>query len=271
MKKTRFVFSALVIGVLLNAVKVSASSNDSIWGKIVDSISGAPVSFVKIIGEMTNAPSCSTFSNDSGKFALGFQLPVSLRPMIIGKTPVQYQEKIYSLNGSVISGNMLSAGVYLKMIAINGQKKFYKVMNSESREQHSRQTLDKFRALGKIKQIICKLVFQKAGYFQDSSTAYLGQNGLIDTMVPITCPGNGVIGSLSQTPTIQFVGLQNGASMINGKANNINTKTSRVVLWALTNEWYIQPAIAWPYTEICGDGTWSNSTYPWSRDRKSVV
>jgi hypothetical protein len=82
-------------------------------------------------------------------------------------------------------------------------------------------------------------------------------------MYPV-CPGN-IIGDLNQPATISIVGLVPGAGSVRGFANNINAQETKVVLWALTNMWYVQPWIAAPYTRVCGDGSWSNSTHPWQR------
>lgn len=76
-----------------------------------------------------------------------------------------------------------------------------------------------------------------------------------------------IIGNLSQPPEIDFINLSSGDSKIYGVANNIDASKIRVVLWALTNKWYVQPWIYSPWTEICDDGSWNNSTHGW----KSMV
>lgn len=35
----------------------------------------------------------------------------------------------------------------------------------------------------------------------------------------------------------------------------------KIVLYAFTNQWYVQPQVAAPYTDINNDGTWSNWTH----------
>jgi len=64
---------------------------------------------------------------------------------------------------------------------------------------------------------------------------------------------------------IKIVGLQLGDGIVSGTANVFDTSETKVVLWAKTDRWYVQPSIAEPFTIIQGNGTWSNSTYPWER------
>jgi hypothetical protein len=54
-------------------------------------------------------------------------------------------------------------------------------------------------------------------------------------------------------------------SSVCGHATNVDTTKIKVVLYALTNEWYVQPTIANPWTSIDSQGNWCNSTYPWSK------
>jgi hypothetical protein len=64
---------------------------------------------------------------------------------------------------------------------------------------------------------------------------------------------------------IKIVNLQPGDGIVNGTANILDTTLYRVVLWAKTDRWYVQPSVANPYTIVQSDGNWSNSTYPWDR------
>ncbi|MDH3891227.1 MAG: hypothetical protein OEV49_09095 [candidate division Zixibacteria bacterium] len=64
---------------------------------------------------------------------------------------------------------------------------------------------------------------------------------------------------------ISIVGLQPDDDTVNGTANVLDTTQFQVVLWAKTNQWYVQPTVADPYTHIQGDGSWSNYTHPWDR------
>jgi len=64
---------------------------------------------------------------------------------------------------------------------------------------------------------------------------------------------------------IRIVNLQPGSSTVNGTANVFDTALTRVVLWAKTDRWYVQPSVSEPYTIIQGNGVWFNSTYPWDR------
>jgi hypothetical protein len=56
-----------------------------------------------------------------------------------------------------------------------------------------------------------------------------------------------------------------GASQLSGYAYNVDPNTTKVVIYALTNQWYVQPLVDSPFTNIAADGSWTSSTYPWSR------
>jgi hypothetical protein len=76
----------------------------------------------------------------------------------------------------------------------------------------------------------------------------------------------GSIGDPAQHPEIRIVGLTPGSSAIRGTVNNVNARKVRVVLYAKTDYYYIQPSIASPYTKVCvGNGRWSSTTYTWDR------
>jgi len=82
------------------------------------------------------------------------------------------------------------------------------------------------------------------------------------TTTLVTCPG-GIIGDPNGTPEIQITDPQ--PAQIRGVARNVNTDTQRMVCYAITNHAYIQPDIyAWG-ADICSDGLWVTSTYPWGR------
>jgi len=96
--------------------------------------------------------------------------------------------------------------------------------------------------------------------------------------IPISCssdsseknavsPDNqpGIVGDPNLTPTISITNLQPGDATIKGTANNLDTAKTKVVLWAKTDRWYIQPFINNPYTYIQSNGSWSNTTHPWNR------
>lgn len=76
------------------------------------------------------------------------------------------------------------------------------------------------------------------------------------------CPG-GVIGSLTEAPVIRITAAK--PDQISGSARNVDARRIRVVLWVLTDRWYVQPYIDSPYTLICSDGAWSSYTHPWNR------
>jgi hypothetical protein len=64
---------------------------------------------------------------------------------------------------------------------------------------------------------------------------------------------------------IRITDLQIGDDTVKGLANSPPAAGHRVVLWAKTDRWYIQPSTIAPFTYIQSDGTWSNYTNPWTR------
>jgi hypothetical protein len=55
-----------------------------------------------------------------------------------------------------------------------------------------------------------------------------------------------------------------GASYVSGTACNIDTSKIKVVFWAETNQWYVQPYDFAPFTDISSNGSWSSYTHPWN-------
>ncbi|MDP2696010.1 MAG: PEGA domain-containing protein [bacterium] len=101
--------------------------------------------------------------------------------------------------------------------------------------------------------------------YYDFSTYVRIDSGLmasVNQTLSVTCTGM-IIGDLNQPPEIDFIDLEPGDRNIYGVANNVDAGEIRVVLWALTNRWYVQPLISNPYTSICDDGTWDNWTHGW--------
>lgn len=64
---------------------------------------------------------------------------------------------------------------------------------------------------------------------------------------------------------INIIDLQEGDNRVNGIADIPDTSLYKVVLWAKTNVWYVQPTTIEPFTIIQSDGSWSNFTNPWDR------
>jgi uncharacterized protein (TIGR03437 family) len=55
-----------------------------------------------------------------------------------------------------------------------------------------------------------------------------------------------------------------GANRLSGHACNVDPAKIKVVIYVLTNQWYVQPLANAPFTTIAMDGSWSNSTNGWS-------
>ena len=66
-------------------------------------------------------------------------------------------------------------------------------------------------------------------------------------------------------PTITLDTPAAGATQLSGHTCNVDTAKIKVVIYVLTNQWYVQPLVAAPYTTISSDGSWANSTHPWDR------
>ncbi len=86
----------------------------------------------------------------------------------------------------------------------------------------------------------------------------------VGTMLSL-CAGCGGGGDqASHGPTITIVGLKPGDSEVHGTARGIDPTTAKVVLYAKTDQWYVQPFTDAPFTTIAADGSWHNSTHPWT-------
>lgn len=74
-----------------------------------------------------------------------------------------------------------------------------------------------------------------------------------------TCGGN------TGQPTVTLNAPAAGATQLSGCACNADPTKDKIVIYALTNEWYVQPLIDAPFTSIASDGSWTSSTNPWQR------
>jgi len=70
------------------------------------------------------------------------------------------------------------------------------------------------------------------------------------------CPSGGQPAVFLSPPAV-------GASRLYGLACNVDTSKIKVVIYALTNQWYVQPFVDAPFTNIANDGSWTSSTFPW--------
>jgi hypothetical protein len=79
------------------------------------------------------------------------------------------------------------------------------------------------------------------------------------TVTPVTsnCPPGGQPAVILNTPTA-------GETQLSGYACNVDTTKIKVVIYALTNQWYVQPYVDAPFTNIASDGSWTNTTNAWS-------
>ena len=64
---------------------------------------------------------------------------------------------------------------------------------------------------------------------------------------------------------LKFINLEPNDNIVNGYANITDTTLYKIVLWAKTDRWYIQPLFSEPYSIIQSSGLWSNTTNQWNR------
>jgi hypothetical protein len=66
------------------------------------------------------------------------------------------------------------------------------------------------------------------------------------------------------TPSVTLNTPASGATQLSGHAYNVNAGSSKIVIYALTNQWSVQPLVDTPFTDISADGSWTSSTHTWS-------
>lgn len=65
-------------------------------------------------------------------------------------------------------------------------------------------------------------------------------------------------------PTITLDTPAPGATQLSGHACNVDTTKIKVVIYSLTNQFYVQPFADAPFTDIASNGSWTSSTHAWS-------
>jgi hypothetical protein len=75
--------------------------------------------------------------------------------------------------------------------------------------------------------------------------------------------GGNTGGNNGGAPSVTLNTPSAGANQLSGHAYNYPS-TAKIVIYALTNQWYVQPLVDAPFTTIQSDGSWTSSTYPWS-------
>ena len=88
---------------------------------------------------------------------------------------------------------------------------------------------------------------------------------LLLTLALLGCGGGTVTNSTpGGQPTVTLDTPAHGATQLSGHAFNVDPANIKVVVYALTNEWFVQPFVTAPFTNIAADGSWTSSTHPWS-------
>src|SRR5664279_4000843 len=71
-------------------------------------------------------------------------------------------------------------------------------------------------------------------------------------------------GGTDGQPAVTLNTPSTGATQLSGHAYNVDSTTTKVVIYVLTNQWYVQPFVDAPFTNISANGSWTSSTNPWS-------
>ncbi len=85
-------------------------------------------------------------------------------------------------------------------------------------------------------------------------------------LVLVGCGGSSPVSLVNNggQPTVTLNTPSPGATQLSGHVSNVDTTKTKVVVYALTNQWFVQPFVTAPFTDIATDGTWTTSTHPWS-------
>jgi len=119
-----------------------------------------------------------------------------------------------------------------------------------------------------------KIYYTTDGTTPTTSSAVYSQPIMVQTTETLKAMAvaPGYLNSLVASAAYNIVGTQPSitlnvpaaeATQISGHAYNVDPNTTKVVIYALTNEFYVQPLIDAPYTNINPDGSWSSSTNGW--------
>src|SRR5271166_2975526 len=97
----------------------------------------------------------------------------------------------------------------------------------------------------------------------------LNLTALLPLVALVGCGGgtsntSGNSGSGTGQPAVSLNTPSPGATQLSGHAYNVDSTTTKVVIYVLTNQWYVQPFVDAPFTDISADRSWTSSTNPWS-------
>jgi hypothetical protein len=73
-----------------------------------------------------------------------------------------------------------------------------------------------------------------------------------------------VTAAFNPAPVVTLNTPAPGATQLSGHAYNVDPSRIKVVIYVLTNQWYVQPFVDAPFTNISADGSWTSPTNPWS-------
>lgn len=97
----------------------------------------------------------------------------------------------------------------------------------------------------------------------------LGLIGLLTLIaLPLLNKSGRTSANITMAPSIKITlvprrGTGGGDDMgtIGGTASGVDFNKSRVIIFAHTDQWYVEPYVNSPYTSIAEDGKWENDTF----------
>ena len=200
--------------ILCFLVPMSAFSADTVSGVVSDSMTGAPLSGVKVV---IIARSCSTFTNVVGAFTLAIPIPTSVvHPSSIPKM-VRIQDEgvsVMDLKGCIVEKDRdFSSGFWLLRFKSSEGEFVTRVLNLSSFKRSGylalmgQGTVSDNQVLAKAAAISYSLSFEKNGYSPTLKLATGGQNVTVK-LLPESASGNFQIktdslGTLTVTTQIQ--------------------------------------------------------------------
>jgi hypothetical protein len=159
----------------------------------------------------------------------------------------------------------------------DGSNQLSQIVSSVTATQTFAAGVASIRTLPAATQQIVFTAYSKPIYATWAMNGHIGDDGTTDAGYAVeqeiaTALTNAVESAVDSAPTpaptagpptVTLDPPAAGASELSGHAYNIDTTKIKVVIYVLTNEWYVQPLVDAPFTDISSDGSWSSYTNPW--------
>jgi hypothetical protein len=114
---------------------------------------------------------------------------------------------------------------------------------------------------GQTEPVTVEFAPAAAGSFGDaiavSSDATKGK-----TEISVRLKGSAA-GVNTSLPTVTLNAPAAGATHLSGHAYNVDPATTKAVIYVFTNQWYVQPFVDAPFTNISANGSWTSFTHSW--------